>query len=92
MKMLVTIVVRCMMHILRHRMMRMKLRSNFLDYSIKTIVIICRILDDSNATIGLVDTVRAMNYVTVSYLVLCFYITGVRIVYAIVERVFWMRL
>lgn len=75
----------------RHRL-RMYRRSYLLHDGIETVVIVRRIFNDTHASVGLVDAVRAVNDVAVTHLVLCFHVAGMRIVHSVIERVSRMRL
>lgn len=67
-------------------------RSNFFDDRVETVVVIGRVLDDSHASVGLVDAVRTVDHVPVANLVLGLHVPCVGIVHAIVEHVLGMGL
>lgn len=84
--MLVSVVLWRVVNEFGHRM-RVKLGSDLLDDGVEAIVIVGRVLDDPDATVGLVYAVGSVHYVTVSNFVLRFDVTGVGVVHAVVERV-----
>lgn len=66
--------------------------SNFFYNCVEAVVIIRCIFHDSYTTVWLVNTVRAVYNITITNFVLGFYVTGMGIVYTVVEGVLWMRL
>lgn len=67
-------------------------RPDLFNHRVETVVVIGRVLDDSHASVGLVDAVRTVNHVPVADLVLGLHVPCVRIVDAIVEHVLGMGL
>lgn len=66
--------------------------SNFVDYSIESVVFVSFVFYYTSGAIGLFEGVRSFNLVSIALFNMLFFVTGVRIVDGVVEVVFGMSL
>lgn len=66
--------------------------SEFLNYSVESVVLVSGVFDNSGGAIGFDEGVLSLDYVSVSDFVLLFNVSGVGIVNSVVETVFWVSL
>lgn len=64
----------------------------FVNDSIESTMFICRIIYSSDRTIWLHQAVLPSYFVSITFLVLTFHVTGVNVLDAVLEAVFWVGL
>lgn len=66
--------------------------SDLVYYSVKAVVFVSLVLDNSSGTVSFFEGVRAFDLIAISLLLVLLLVSGVRIVDGIVELVFWISL
>jgi hypothetical protein len=67
-------------------------RSAAVHHGVESVVCVSRVGDSADSTVGLHQAVLAFYYVTISFLPLALDVSGMSVIYTVVETVFGVRL
>lgn len=67
-------------------------RSDLLDYCVESVLVVSGVLHDPDGTVGLHERVSSLDHVSVALFVLLLDVSGVRVMYSVVESVLGVRL
>jgi len=62
------------------------------DDRVKTVFLVCHVLDGPQCAVGIMHAVRPLHHVAISVLVRGLVVAGVGVLHSILIRVFWMSL